>query len=122
MRMKNEHDLRKTPRLPHVDHYETHYSLVQQNVRIEKFVSFDMTDLNFKGLGVQTKEPLPVDALVNFDIYFDGEHYNVTAKVLWTKSNEQRYRSGLAFEEIPEALIYSIKHYLSEFATKRYQN
>ncbi len=120
--MKNEQNLRRTPRLPQIDQYQTHYTVVSNDVRIEKFVSFEMLDLNFQGMGVQTIQPLPVDAVVNFDIYFDTKLYNVTAKVLWTKKHEERYRSGLAFESIPDELIYSIKVFLSDLPAKRFQN
>lgn len=120
--MKQGQDLRKLPRMPHAERYETHYTMVDGNVRIEKFTALEMLDLNFQGMGVQTEQPLPVDAIVNFDIYFDGEHHNVTAKVLWTKSNDKHYRSGLGFEAVPDALIQSIKRFLSDLSAKRYQS
>lgn len=120
--MKDHQDLRKLPRIQHTERYDTHYTLVDNHVRIEKFTSMEMLDLNFQGMGVQTEQPLPVDALVNFDIYFDGDEHNVTARVLWTKSIGQFYRSGLAFDEIPEVLIQNIKRFLSNLASKKYQN
>lgn len=120
--MKDGQDLRKVPRMPHANRYETHYTVVEDNVRIERFVALELTDLNFQGMGVQTEQALPVDAVVNFDIYFDGDTYNVTAKVLWTKKHQGYYRSGLAFEYIPEALALRVKRYLTDFTAKKYQN
>ncbi len=120
--MKSGEDLRRIPRLPHLERLETQYSVMDNDVHIEKIISLEMLDLNFQGIGVQTELPLPVDATVNFDIYFDGDVYNVTTRVLWTKRNESVYRSGLHFEAVPDQLILSIKRFLTDLSGKRYQN
>ncbi|MCK8059564.1 MULTISPECIES: PilZ domain-containing protein [unclassified Fusibacter] len=120
--MKHQNELRRAPRLTQTDHYSTRYTVVKNNVMIEKFVNFEMLDLSFQGMGVLTNEPLPVGALINFDINFDGVRYNVTARVEWTKRSEDKYRSGLIFEAVDLELIERVKAYLAEFADRRYHN
>lgn len=120
--MKDHHDLRKTPRMPQREHMSTRFTIVKENVRIDKMVDLEMLDLNFQGMGVLTEVPLDVDSLINFDVFFDGVRYNITTRVLWTSKTEDRYRSGLHFEDVPMEMIDNIKIYLAEFVQRKYHN
>ncbi|MBP2028295.1 c-di-GMP-binding flagellar brake protein YcgR [Acetoanaerobium pronyense] len=70
-----------------------------------------MMNISEGGIGLVSHEKLPVDSVLILNVDFGLETYKIMAKVVWSKKNENEFKSGLEFVSIPYALKEALSLY-----------
>lgn len=70
-----------------------------------------MTNVSEGGIGVLSHDILPLESVLIFNIDFGLDTYKVMAKVIWSKKEDELFKSGLEFVSIPYALKEALSLY-----------